>query len=148
MYFYLGSDHAGYKTKEILQKFLTKKGIKTIDLGPHDEERVDYPDFAEKIAKKVSKDKKALGLLICGTGIGMSISANKINGIRAANPFDVYTAKMAREHNNANVLCLGARTYKPEIAKKILKAFIETKPPKEKRHLARINKIMKLEKKK
>jgi len=148
MKFYLGSDHAGFKTKEALQKYLAKKDIKTIDLGTHNENRVDYPDFAEKVSKKVASDRGSFGLLVCGTGIGMCIAANKVKGIRAANPFDNYTARMAREHNNANVVCLGARTATIEKSKKILKAFIDAKPSKEKRHCQRVEKIMALEKKK
>jgi len=80
MRLYIGSDHAGFKTKEALQKYLEKKGIETIDLGTHDEKRVDYPDIAGKVARKVSQDKGSLGLLVCGTGIGMSIAANKVKG--------------------------------------------------------------------
>src|SRR3989344_4731021 len=137
MKFYIGADHAGYKTKEELRKYLQKKGVKTIDIGTHGEESVDYPDFAEKVAKKVASDRGSFGLLVCGTGIGMSIAANKIKGIRAANPFDAYTARVTREHNNANVICLGGRTYTPSRAKKILEAFLKAKPSKEKRHSAR-----------
>ena len=147
MKFYLGSDHAGYKTKEALQKYLVKKGIETIDLGAHDEGRVDYPDFAEKVAKMVAKDKDSFGLLVCGTGIGMSIAANKVKGIRAANPFNTKTAALAREHNNANVICLSGRMYKDSDAKKILGAFLKAKPSKLVRHVKRIKKISKLEKK-
>ena len=146
MKFYIGSDHAGFKTKESLQKFLEKKGIQTLDLGTHDEESVDYPDYAEKVAKKVAKDKGSFGLLICGTGIGMSIAANKVKGIRAANPFDTKTATLARAHNNANIICLSGREYKAEFAKKILNAFLNAKPSKLARHKNRVKKIAKLEK--
>ena len=147
MKFYLGSDHAGFKTKEALQKYLEKKGIETIDLGTHDEKRVDYPDFAEKVAKKVAENKGSLGLLVCGTGIGMSIAANKVKGIRAANPFNAKTAVLAREHNNANIICLSGRMYEPGEAKKILGAFLKSKPSKGARNVNRIKKISKLEKK-
>ncbi len=143
---YIGSDHAGYETKEALQKYLAKKGIETVDLGTHDAERVDYPDIAEKVSKKVAKDRGSYGLLVCGTGIGMSISANKIKGIRAANPFDNYTAKMAREHNDANVICIGGRTYNSSKAKKILGTFLKAKPSTATRHKKRVQKISKLEK--
>lgn len=144
MKFYLGADHAGYKTKEALQKFLQKKGIETIDLGTHNEKRVDYPEFAEKVAKKVIEEN-SYGLLVCGTGIGMCMAANKIKGIRAANPFDAYTAEKAREHNHANIICLGGRTYTPAKAKKILSAFINAKKDEGERHTARIKKISSLE---
>ncbi|MCR4369119.1 MAG: ribose 5-phosphate isomerase B [archaeon] len=147
MKFYIGSDHAGYDTKEKLQRYLQRKGIETVDLGAHSKERVDYPDFAQKVAKKVAKDKGSFGLLVCGTGIGMSMAANKVKGIRAANPFDSYTAKKAREHNDANIICLGGRSYDARRASSILGAFISAKPGKEKRHKARVAKIMKLEKK-
>jgi len=145
---YIGSDHAGYETKEALQKYLTKKGIETVDLGTHGTEKADYPDIAEKVSWKVAKNKGSYGLLVCGTGIGMSISANKVKGIRAANPFDSYTAKMSREHNNANVICIGGRTYDSGKAKRILKAFLDAKPSKVKRHVNRVKKISKIEKKK
>ncbi|VVB99206.1 Galactose-6-phosphate isomerase subunit LacB [uncultured archaeon] len=143
--FYLGSDHAGYRAKEALQKFLQKKGFETIDFGTHDESPSDYPDFAEKVGKAVASEKGSFGLLVCGTGIGMSIAANKVRGIRAANPFDASTAKAAREHNNANVICLGSRTYPIAKAKKILEAFMKAEPSKEERHLRRVGKITGME---
>ncbi|MFH1391762.1 MAG: ribose 5-phosphate isomerase B [Candidatus Diapherotrites archaeon] len=144
---YVGSDHAGYETKEALQKYLAKKGIETVDLGTHGTEKADYPDIAEKVSRKVAKDKGSYGLLVCGTGIGMSISANKVKGIRAANPFDSYTAKMSREHNDANVICIGGRTNDLSKSKRILKAFLDAKPSKVKRHVNRVKKISKMEKK-
>lgn len=146
MKFYVGSDHAGFRTKEALQKFLGKRGIETIDLGAHDEKPSDYPDFAEKVAGKVASDKGSLGLLVCGTGMGMSIAANKIKGIRAANPFDTYTARVSREHNNANVICLGGRAYSAERAKKMLEAFLKARPSHKARHKRRVARIMEMEK--
>jgi ribose 5-phosphate isomerase B len=143
---HIASDHAGYETKEKLKKFLEKNKIETIDYGTFDKNPADYPEKAEKVAKAVAKEKKSLGILICGTGIGMSIAANKIKGIRAANPFDKFTAKAAREHNHANIICLGGRTYKPKKAEEILKAFLSAKPSKEKRHLKRIKQIAEMEK--
>lgn len=145
MKFYIGADHAGFKTKETLKRHLAKKGIGTIDLGAFDNNPVDYPDFAEKVAEKVASDKGSFGLLVCGTGIGMGIAANKVKGIRAANPFDSYTAKVAREHNDANIICLGGRTYKPTQAKRILDAFLKAKPMGEQRHARRIEKIGEME---
>ncbi len=145
MKFYLGADHAGYKAKEALKKYLNRKGIGTMDLGAFSIGRVDYPDFALKVAKKVAKDKKGYGLLVCGTGIGMSITANKVKGIRAANPFNAYTARVAKEHNDANIICLGGRTYSIEQAKKILGAFIKAKRPSGTRHKKRVKKISGIE---
>ncbi|MBI4210638.1 MAG: ribose 5-phosphate isomerase B [Candidatus Diapherotrites archaeon] len=145
MRFYVGSDHAGFRTKEALKKALGKKGIKTIDVGTFSDESADYPDFALKVAKKVARDKGSLGLLVCGTGIGMSMAANKVKGIRAANPFDAYTARVAREHNDANVLCLGGRTYGAAAAKRILAAFLKARPSADKRHRRRVVKIMEIE---
>ncbi|MEK6958290.1 MAG: ribose 5-phosphate isomerase B [archaeon] len=145
---YLGSDHAGYKLKEYVQKhLLQKKGFETVDLGTHSEDSVDYPDFAEKVAEKVMQGKNAFGILMCGTGIGMSISANKIKGIRAAVVYDRYTARVAREHNNANIICLGGKTTKTPEAAKILDAFFSAKKPlKGSRHARRVKKIGALEK--
>jgi ribose 5-phosphate isomerase B len=143
---YIASDHAGYETKEELKKFLEKNKIKTTDFGTFDKNPTDYPEKAAKVAKTVASEKNSLGVLVCGTGIGMSIAANKTKGIRAANPFDKYTAKAAREHNHANIICLGGRTYNPKKAKEILKAFLKAKPSKEKRHLKRIKQITEMEK--
>lgn len=145
MRFYIGSDHAGFRTKEALKKFLGKKGIETIDIGVFDESSVDYPDFAGRVAGKVAGEKESFGLLVCGTGIGMCIAANKFRGVRAANPFDAYTARVAREHNDANVICLGGRTYEPAKAKRILSAFLKAKPPSEERHKRRVEKIISME---
>ncbi len=145
MKFYIGADHAGFLTKEALKKHLEKKKVEVIDFGAFSEDPVDYPDFAAKVAREVAGDKNSFGLLICGTGIGMCIAANKFKHIRAANPFDEYTARVSREHNNANIICLGGRTYAHGIAIKILDAFLKAKPPTEKRHLRRVEKISKLE---
>ncbi len=142
----MGSDHAGFATKEALKKLLEKKGIGTVDVGAFGEDSVDYPDFAIKVARKVAEEKGRFGLLVCGTGIGMSIAANKVNGVRAASPFDAYTARVAREHNDANVLCLGGRTYPVAQAKKILNAFLKAKPLSEERHKRRVGKIAEIEK--
>lgn len=145
---YIGSDHAGFKTKEALKNFLITKKLKTVDVGAFKGENVDYPDYAEKVGRKVAKDKGSLGILICGTGIGMSIAANKVKGIRAANPFNEETAKLAKEHNDANIICIAGRTYKAGKAKKIISAFLKAKSPKEARHKKRIKKISKIEEKK
>ncbi len=144
---FIGSDHAGYETKEYLKKKLEKMGNKIIDYGTFSKEQSDYPDYAKKVAEATVKDKKSIGVLVCGTGIGMNITANKIKGIKAANPFNEYTAKLAREHNHANIVCLGGRTYDKKTAWKIMHAFLKAKPSKEKRHARRIKKIEEIEKK-
>lgn len=141
----IASDHAGFDLKQALQKSMTS--YTWTDLGPSSPLRVDYPDFAEKLAKKIVKDNCA-GILICGSGIGMSIAANKIDGIRAAVVENTTSARLAKEHNNANVLCLGARFLAPEYAAEIIEAWLSASfDPKESggRHEARIAKIKLLE---
>jgi len=105
----VGSDHAGYAAKEHLKFWLVERGHEAIDLGTHGTASVDYPDFASRVGQAVVAGDAPLGLLVCGSGIGMSIAANKIVGIRAAHCTDCYQARVARQHNDANVLCLGAR---------------------------------------
>ena len=109
MKLYIATDHAAFCIKEDVKTILTDLGHDVIDLGPENDSRVDYPDFAHKLCRKVLEDKGSFGVLICGTGIGMSLAANKHQGIRAALCHDSYTAQMARGHNNANVLCFGQR---------------------------------------
>ncbi len=109
MKIYIATDHAAFCIKEDVKKILEELGNEVVDLGPFNDERVDYPDFAHKLCNEVLKDSTSQGILICGTGIGMSLSANKHIGIRAALCHDAYTAQMAREHNDANVLCFGQR---------------------------------------
>lgn len=105
----LGADHGGFELKEVIKSHLVKSGHEVVDVGCTSKDSVDYPDFAEKAVQEIISGTCHLGILICGTGIGMSIAANRHIKIRAANCHDVYTATMSREHNNANVLCLGAR---------------------------------------
>ncbi len=140
----IGSDHGGFELKEILKEYLKELSYDYEDVGTKNRESCDYPDFAKKVSQKII-EKNSRGILICGTGIGMSMAANKIKGIRAALAFDEYTAKMSREHNNSNVFCLGERTTKEIMAKKIVKIWLETKFSKEERHHKRVGKIMKLE---
>ncbi len=109
MKIYIATDHAAFCIKEDVKKILNSLGYEVIDLGPNSDKRVDYPDYAHKLCEVVLKDPKSQGVLICGSGIGMSITANKHIGIRAALCHDAYTAQMAREHNDANVLCFGQR---------------------------------------
>ncbi|MFA7084042.1 MAG: ribose 5-phosphate isomerase B [Arcobacteraceae bacterium] len=109
MKYFIAADHAGIDIKKYVKELFEKKGHEVIDLGPFDKERVDYPDFAAKVCEEVLKNEGSKGILICGSGIGMSMSANKFNGIRAALCHNEYSATMAREHNDANVICLGER---------------------------------------
>ncbi len=141
---YIGSDHGGFELKEILIKHLTAKGVSLQDKGCFSTESVDYPDIAQDLCKSVMNDK-ALGILICGTGIGISIAANKVEGIRCALSHNEYTAKMARLHNDANVLALGGRVIGSELAKSIVDIFLETNFESG-RHLKRVEKISLIEK--
>jgi len=142
----LGSDHAGYKLKEFVKKILLEKKIIVRDLGPYDDSRVDYPDYGEKVGLRLAKTKNSMGFLTCGTGIGLSISANKIPGIRAALVNSPNDAKMAREHNDANVLVLAGRPFNRNNVKKILDVWLKTKFGGG-RHLKRVNKVKRLDKK-
>ncbi len=139
----IASDHAGYEYKEKLKTFLEEIGFDSEDMGTHSSESVDYPDYAITLSKKVSSGEFTQGILICGTGIGMSIAANKITGVRAAVCESVESAKYSRLHNDANVLCLGARITPLEKAKEIVKVFLKTEFEGG-RHASRIEKIHKL----
>lgn len=124
MKFYIATDHAGVDLKDYTVELLKQKGHDVIDLGPYDKERVDYPDYAIKVCEAVLADKTAQGILICGSGIGMSMAANRHHGIRAALCHDAYTATVARGHNDANVLCFGERIVGKGVAESILDAWI------------------------
>jgi len=136
----IGSDHAGFKLKGDIKEYLKELKISTEDLGTNSEESVDYPLIGKEVAKKVAK-ANSTGILVCGSGIGMCITANKTKGIRAALCYDDETAKLSREHNNANILCLGARTDSAKNYKKIIKKFLTTKPSKEERHKRRVKEM-------
>lgn len=123
----IGSDHAGFKLKETVKEFLKTSGIEVIDFGTHSEESADYPDFAFPVAEAVAKKEFDFGILICGTGIGMSITANKVAGIRAALCNDLFTANYSKEHNDANVLCMGGRIVGEGLAKAIVQTWLEKK---------------------
>ncbi len=142
----LGSDHAGFELKEDLRAFLAERQVEVLDLGAFGEAPVDYPDVAVKVAEKVSRGEVERGLLICGTGIGMSIVANRFAGIRAALCHDPYTARMSREHNNANLLALGGRLIAKGLGREILKVWLETEFQGG-RHQKRLDKITGLEEK-
>ncbi len=140
----IGADHAGYETKEKIKRVLDEMGIEYEDLGTYSPEPVDYPDFGAAVGKKVAAGEADEGIVICGSGIGIAIAANKIKGIRAAQAWNEETARLARQHNNANVLAIGARVLSEEEIHKILKAWFETKFEGG-RHAKRIEKIKQLE---
>ncbi|MBL0721668.1 MAG: ribose 5-phosphate isomerase B [Sulfurovum sp.] len=140
MRFYIATDHAGYTLKEFVKDYVISKGHKIVDLGPDSNNRVDYPDFAKKCANRVVSDSGSFGILICGTGIGISISANKIEGIRAALCHDTYTATMTRSHNDANILCFGERVVGRGVIESMIDAFCDT-PFEGGRHAKRVSKI-------
>lgn len=124
MKFYIGTDHAGLDLKDYTVELLKEKGHEVIDLGPFTKDRVDYPDYAVKVSHAVLEDSDAQGILICGSGIGMSMAANRHTGIRAALCHDAYTATVARGHNDANILCFGERIIGQGVAESILDAWI------------------------
>ncbi|HEY8347494.1 MAG TPA: ribose 5-phosphate isomerase B [Symbiobacteriaceae bacterium] len=140
----IGCDHGGLDLKETVISVLNEMQIEYEDMGTYDRNSCDYPDFARKVAEAVAQGRCDQGILICGTGIGMSIAANKVPGIRAALCGDVYSAKMARAHNDANVLCLGARVVGPGLAAEIVKAYL-TGSFEGGRHTRRVEKIRQLE---
>jgi len=138
--FYIATDHAGYAVKAYVKELVTNLGHEIIDLGPDSADRVDYPDFAKKCTEAVIADQGSFGILICGTGIGMSIAANKVSGIRAALCHDHYTAQLTRQHNDANVLCFGERVVGKGVIEDIIDAFASTEFEGG-RHATRIGKI-------
>ena len=137
---FLSSDHAGYKLKEFIKIHLDKKKINYTDLGPFNSERVDYPDYAHKVAKKVKTDKKHIGILVCGSGMGMNIAANRHKNIRAAQCFNLKSTKLSRLHNDANIITLGSRLLTKKNALNCVRVFLNTKFEGG-RHTKRIKKI-------
>lgn len=142
----MACDHGGFHLKEHIKKYLEDKGIEVVDHGTYSEDSVDYPDYAAKLCEDITSGASGAqkGILICGTGIGISIAANKCKGIRAALCGDVFSSKMSREHNNANVLCMGERVLGVGLAEMITDAWLETEFAGG-RHERRVNKIMDLE---
>jgi ribose 5-phosphate isomerase B len=141
----LGADHAGYQLKDQIKQHLEQQGISVRDEGTSSAESVDYPDYARAVAHDVSAQRADLGILVCGSGIGMAITANKVDGIRAANVSTEYEAQMSREHNNANVLALGARIISADDAFRIVDKWLATQFAGG-RHERRVEKIMAIEK--
>ena len=140
----IGSDHAGYELKEKIKEYLNDNDINYIDFGTNSIDSCDYPDFAERVSMYVSKNENSQGILVCGSGIGVSIVANKTKNVRAALCYSSECAELSRKHNNANVLCLGARFIDFEIAKEIIESFLNT-DFEGGRHLNRVNKIKAIE---
>lgn len=141
----IGSDHAGFLMKENLKKHLQSKNIEVVDVGTNSEQSVDYPVFGKKVGEEVVSGQYDFGIVVCGTGIGISIAANKVKGVRAALVHDTETARLAREHNNANVLAIGGRNTDFTLATEILDSFINAKF--EDRHQKRLDLITKMEEK-
>lgn len=141
----LGSDHAGYELKQFIIKHLEERKIEYKDYGTYSTDSCDYAVFAEKTARAVAGGECELGLLFCGTGVGISMAANKVRGIRACCCSDLFSAEMTRLHNNANILCLGGRVVSPEKAKEIVDIFLDTPFSGEERHQRRIDQITDLE---
>ncbi len=141
----LACDHGGFRLKEVIKSYLEELGIEYVDYGTFSEESVDYPDFAYKAARGIVTGETDRGIFICGTGIGISIAANKVRGIRAALCYNIYAAEMSRRHNDSNVLCLGGRVLGDELAKRIVKTWLET-PFEGGRHQRRVDKIAQIEK--
>ena len=136
----LSSDHAGFKIKEIIKKYLIKKKIKVVDLGPKDNKSVDYPDYAKRVARNVLSKKSNIGILVCGSGTGMAMSANKFKKVRAAVCYNKASTRLSRQHNNANIMALGARLTKKSDVIKLDNVFLNTKFEGG-RHLRRVNKV-------
>jgi len=140
----LGADHAGFELKEAIKKHLADRTVEVDDRGTHSPDPVDYPDFARRVGEQVASGKADLGILVCGAGIGMSMAANKVPGIRAANVHSEVEAQLSREHNNANVLALGGRLLDPQLALKIVNRWLATSFAGG-RHQRRVDKVGELE---
>ena len=141
---FIGCDHAALGMKNEIVEYVKSLGFEAHDEGTYTEERVDYPVYAKKVALAVKENEGSLGILICGTGIGMSLAANKVKGIRAAAVSEVYSAKLTRQHNNSNIVCIGARVIGVETAKMIVDAFLNTEFEGE-RHQRRVDMIAEIE---
>ena len=141
----LACDHGGYALKNIIKDCVLADGYTVIDLGTDSTASVDYPDYAEKIGMAIKRGEAERGVLICGSGVGASIAVNKIKGIYAAVCHDTYSAHQGVEHDNMNVLCLGARVIGTELAKELVNAFLNAKFSDEERHVRRLNKVYQIE---
>jgi ribose 5-phosphate isomerase B len=142
----VASDHAGFPMKEPVIEAVREAGHEPVDLGTHNDDSVDYPDYAEKIGLALQNGEAERGVLVCGSGVGACIAANKMNGIYAGLCHDTYSAHQGVEHDDMNVLCLGGRIIGPELAKELVKSFLGARFSGEERHARRVGKIKKLEK--
>ncbi len=143
----IGCDHAGFALKEAVIEQVRRLGHDVLDCGTRDTQRVDYPDFADKVAQAVASKQADRGILLCGSGVGVCIAANKTKGIRASICHDAYTAQQAVEHDALNVLCLGARIIGPALAQELVSRFLEASFSKEPRHQKRLDKVASIEEK-
>lgn len=143
----VGADHAGFPLKDTVIEQLESLGHEVIDCGTHNTEAVDYPDFAQAVAEKVSSGETERGIVLCGSGVGATVAANKVPGVRACLCHDTYSAHQGVEHDDLNVLCLGARIIGPALASEIVRAFISAKFSGEERHRRRLHKVLEIEKK-
>ena len=141
----IASDHGGFDLKANIVSFLSELGYELIDMGPENSDSVDYPDYGIKIAQAITNNKVSRGIVICGTGIGMSIVVNRFSGIRGALCCDIFTAKLSREHNDSNILIMGGRVVDHNLAKEIVRVWLNTRFEGG-RHLKRLDKISKLDK--
>ena len=140
----IGNDHVGFELKEVLLEVLKQRNIEVIDCGTYDTDRVDYPVYGEKVAKLVASGEVEKGILICGTGIGISIAANKVKGIRAATCSEPYSAKLSKQHNDSNIIAMGSRVVGKEVAKIILNVWLDAEFE-QGRHESRIELIKEIE---
>ncbi len=136
----IASDHAGYKLKEDIKNYLIDKKMSVFDIGPYNDNSVDYPDYAKKLGNRIKLKKSDVGILVCGSGTGMAISANKIKSIRAAVCYNMKSTRLSRQHNNANIIALGSRLTKKNLSLKLVEIFFNTKFEGG-RHLRRVKKI-------
>ena len=136
----IASDHAGFKLKEDIKNHLIENNVSIFDVGPFDDKSVDYPDYAKKLGFRIKSKKSDVGILVCGSGTGMAISANKIKPIRAAVCYNLKSTRLSRQHNNANIIALGSRLTKKKLSLKLVEVFLQTKFEGG-RHLRRVKKI-------
>jgi len=141
----VGFDHAGFLLKEVVIQAILNAGHELLDLGTYDEKSVDYPDFAEKVGRAIQNGNAERGILVCGSGVGASIAANKMRGIYAGLTHDTYSAHQGVEHDDMNVLCLGGRIIGTEVAKELVKSFLQARFSGEERHARRLSKVKALE---
>ena len=143
----IASDHAGFALKEEISADLRRESFQVLDLGTHTTEPVDYPDYARAIGRTIQKGEAERGILVCGSGVGACVAANKMKGVRAGLCHDTYSARQGVEHDDINVLCLGARVIGPELARELVSAFLSARFSREERHVRRLEKVKEMEEK-